>query len=148
MHLTKGALRVELDPSTGSVLKVEDVRARWAYFDRTERGAPSCPLFRLMAPTPAWPGRHADSDASGAPRVERRNGGYELRYPDLRINGRRTGLETAVAIAPSPRADEICFRLRVRNRSPFPVNEVQFPRIAGWRGRDGPGKDTLIAGAV
>ena len=145
MELCNGRLLLVMDEKTGSVRLVRDREAGLTHFDMTDESAPARSAFRLMAPSPEWPGRHCDSGDTAPPHVTQTGETVALHYPDLRAAGTATGISASVMVEPG--TDEVLFSIRVENRGELDIIETQFPWVGGWRGIGGPGKDRMIAGA-
>jgi len=144
MWLDNGVIGLEFDEKTGSLLAVEDRRARVTHrFDpRYAR------LFRVCVPDEErWIDRYADSHESGRPQMKLSKGKLGMRYPDLKTPaGESTGVSARVTVALADGADEAMLTIEVENAGPFPIHEVHFPWIGGWAGNAGPGHDRIYAG--
>ena len=144
MRLANGLIALEFDDDTGSLVRIEDLRTGVAHLGDPRSGR----LLRVVAPDEEnWIGRYCDSHESGRPKIEGRAGAATIRYPDLRTpDGQPSGISATVTVELPEGSDEARFSAEVRNGGPFLIHEVWCPRIGGWQGCAGPGKDEVTLG--
>ena len=144
MRLANENIALEFDEATGSLVQIEDRRRRVRHLAAPEDGR----LFRIVVPDERrWLDRCCESHGSSRPRMRLSDGRLTIRYPNLRTaTGERSGISAAVEVSLPPGADEARFTIEVCNGGPHLIHEVWFPRVGGWRGYAGPGRDTILRG--
>lgn len=135
-----------MDPRTGSVARIEDSVSGLVHVDAYAHERADGRLLRVIAPSPEWFSRYADSHEQPPPTISREGGGVCIRYPDLACLGSGLGVSAEARIVPGEAPDEIRFSLSLRNDGRAEVNSVFFPWFGGWRGLGGPGKDEMVLG--
>jgi hypothetical protein len=147
MEIRNGRLALEVDRRTGSIVRIADVATGIARFDTTLDRARLGRSFRVIAPSRRWSSRPGDGWTSGAPRIERHDGGLRLLYPDLAGPGGPLGVEAELRIDVLNGPDEVRLTLRVTNHGDGDVTDVLFPWLGGWR-PDAPGTDAITLGGA
>lgn len=138
-------VRYAFETSTGSLVQIEDLRTGCRHLREPADGR----LFKIIAPDEnGWLERHCESHAA-RPAVSKDGSRLTLHYDDVPVAkcGGSSGISVTVVVELSADSEEALFSIEVANRSPHVVHEVWFPRIGGWRGYSGRGKDQVMIGA-
>jgi hypothetical protein len=146
MQIDHGHIRLELDPSTGSIVRIANRKSGVTHFDATGERGEFGRLFRIIAPNAQWFSRAADSHLQDAPQIAEEGESIIITYPDLRIGDGRTGIAATVRISPSEREDELLLTISVENHGQHPINEIMFPWLGGWAGEGGRNGERCIVG--
>jgi hypothetical protein len=94
-----------------------------------------------------WLDRHAESHTAGRPRFKNLPGALRISYSNLRLaDGKASSIDVEALVSLPADADEARFTLTVTNGSPHMIHEVWYPRVGGWRGYAGLGKDHILTG--
>jgi len=144
MRLANGIVAFHFDPRTGSLIRIEDLRTGVEHLASPADGR----LFRVVVPDPDdWLDRHCESHESGQPGMRMDAGRLTINYPNLKVaGGGLSGISAVVTVTLPEGADEARFVIEINNGSPFVIEEVLFPWIAGWTGYAGPGEDRVTLG--
>jgi hypothetical protein len=148
MEISYGRLKLNFDPATGSLLRLQDAADGLVHLEARRDGHADGRLWRVTAPAERWSSRYADSHAQPSVEAREASGGLTFRYPSLlAVTGEALGIAAEVRVTPSPRPDEALFTLRLENHGAATLNEVRFPWVASWAGLGGPGQDRMALGA-
>jgi len=148
MAFNAGQTKIMIDPNSCSIRALEDAGRGIRHVPAGNPSNHYCSLFRIVTPSSEWKSRYAEGAGQKAPEARSDNDKLTFKFDDLAAkDGRQTGIEAEVRICRSRAEDEIIFQLRITNRGSNDITEVVFPRIGGWTGLGGPGKDTILLGA-
>lgn len=150
MRVANDRIALEFDDATGNLVQIEERPRHGRRPVRHLRACADGRLFRIVVPDEArWLDRHVESHTAGRPRlrVDAKSGTLTLRYADARAaDGTASGIDVVATVSLPAGADEARFTIEVTNRGRHLIQEVWYPRVGGWRGYAGPGKDTLLTG--
>ncbi len=148
MRLANERIALEFDDATGSLVQIEERPGRGRHGIRHLKAPEDGRLFRIVVPDEArWLDGHAESHTAGRPQFKAKPGVLTIRYPNVRLaDGTPSGIAAVATVSLPPGADEARFTLALRNGSPHLIQEVWYPRVGGWRGYAGPGKDRMLPG--
>ncbi len=145
MKLDNGIIAVEFDERTGSLVQLLELKDGFKHLADPEGGR----LFRVVVPDDGrWLDRHCESHLSGRPSMCLDGDKAIIHYPDLRVarTDEKSAISATVTVSLPQGAEEALFTIEIRNGGPHMIHEVWFPRVGGWRGYAGPGKDTILRG--
>ncbi len=143
MQLENGIIGLEFDDHTGSLRSVRDLRTGEEHLPDTAEAT----LFRLIIPAEQWQSRYADAQRQTC-RLERRQEQVILHYDAIQTaDGATLPISVKIAVELPAGSAEAWFQMTIRNDSTESVAEVCFPRLGGWTGLAGPGKDVVMAGS-
>lgn len=142
MELRNGRTRVTLDKH-GSIQGIIDVKTGHAYFDAI---ADDRRLFHLIVPAATWSSRPTSSHESAPPVLVKNDNGCILRYPNLKVCGKETGIKAEVKFSFPAGTDEIQFSLKLRNEGKETITGAIFPWLNGWKSPGEPSLDRIMLG--
>ena len=143
MQLSNGVIRVSFDDVSGCVTELRDLRTGEDHLPDTQHAD----LFRFIVPAEQWQSRYADAAAQHC-RWETPPDAVLLHYDELVLSdATRVPINVEVRVELPAGSAEAYFSITVRNHSSFPIAEVCFPKLGGWTGYAGPGKDAFVAGS-
>lgn len=131
--MLNGRMRIVIEPSTGSILRIEDCVTGLVHVHANRDERRDGRLFRLVTPGEFWWTCFADSQEQNQVQCERNGDGVLLAYPDLKAaDGIQTGVTARVEICPSEIPDEFLLIMQIENRGPRTVLDTTFPLLGGW----------------
>ena len=142
MEITNGRTSIAFGTS-GAVARVMDAESGYVYFD-----APGADqrLFHLVVPSPTWSSRfiagHGHEQA--APLITENRESTILRYANLEVEGKPSGISAEVILNMPEGTDEIRMSLQLTNRGDETVNTAIFPWVNGWQDPDD--SDQIVLG--
>ena len=143
MQLANGIISLDFDDRNGCLRSLRDLRTGLEHLP----DASEATLFRLIVPAERWQSRYADTPAQSC-RIEQHGERIVLRYDELKTaDGAVLPIAATVTVELPAGSPEAFFTLELANDSAESVAEVCFPRLGGWTGYAGPGKDALMAGS-
>lgn len=144
MKLANDILSLEFDNATGSLVQIHDRRTGVRHLSSPSDGL----LFRIVVPDEQkWLDRYAESHLAGKPHMATDGDSLTIRFTDAKlVTGESSGIDVEAVVRLPAGSDEAMFTITVKNNSPFLIHEVWYPRVGGWRGYAGPGKDTILRG--
>ena len=129
VQITNGRTTIAFETS-GAIARVMNAESGHVYFDA--HGSDQR-LFHLVVPSTTWSSRFIAAHEQAAPLIAETRQGCTLRYADLELGGRPSGISAEVSFETPPGTDEIRMSLRLTNEGNETVNTAIFPWVNGWQ---------------
>ena len=142
MNITNGRISVEIDEN-GAIARIMDVEAGHAYFDACEADRR---LFHLVVPSQTWSSRSVTAHESILPEIIKNEEGCLLRYDNMEMEGKPTGISAEVSFKTPAGTDEIQISLKLVNNGNETVTTAIFPWINGWQSPGNSSMDRIMPG--
>ncbi len=126
--LANELVRLGFDPTTGSLIQIEDLQTGRAHLQTPSHGR----LFRVVAPSALWHSRFADSHLAPPPEIEQADGILRLSWERLQAADGPLEVAATVEIHLPPDSSEALFTLALENHEPDLLVETRFPWVGGW----------------
>jgi len=154
MQLSNGILSLDFDDHTGSLISLCDACTGEEHLADTEQAT----LFRMIVPEEMWQSRFIEANQQECS-FDRQGDRLTLTYSSLHTaqkdlikpgraqwQSETLPIQVVITVDLPAGSPDASFEMRVENHSQVAIGEVWFPRLGGWTGYAGPGKDKITAG--
>ncbi|MHC4885789.1 MAG: hypothetical protein ACYTGH_11975 [Planctomycetota bacterium] len=142
MDIVNGCTGITIDEN-GQIAQIRNVETGQILF---EAEAEKRRLFHITAPSHTWASRPVERGDSSVEVTEGEDGDVLLRYGDLTLEGKPSGIEAEVTIGTPAGTDEIQMALRIRNSGDAVITGALFPWVNGWQESESGDNDTILMG--